>query len=106
MINPYESPQSAGMTETTGRGHGNARASLLFGLVSIVTWFIPLFGLPTSIAGLVLGRKALAVKGLAAKPHRSAKIGVVLSVIFLIVTILNMAWGAYLGATGQHAVFQ
>jgi uncharacterized RDD family membrane protein YckC len=99
--NPYEPPRIVPTAKPAAGSDGKATASLVLGLISIVAWFIPLFGLPTTIAGLVLG-----IKGLG--PHRSGKAiaGIVLSTIFLVVTVLNAALGAMLAAQGKHPLFQ
>lgn len=73
-----------------------AVASLVLGLVSIVTWLLPIAGFPTTIIAIVLGGKAI-------KSDKKvlAIIGFVLGIIFLVVTCINSALGAYMGATGQ-----
>jgi hypothetical protein len=78
---------------------GKPVASLVLGILGLLTWIIPLLGLPVSITGLVFGINALkrVRKGMAVA-------GVVLCSIGLLLGALNFAWGAYLGATGQHAV--
>jgi hypothetical protein len=114
--NPYQSPQAGGApgygapqlaqygpypgAQAPGAaapGRGKAIASLVLGLVSALTWLIPLLGLPTSVTGLALGIQS---RG----QHKSgmATAGVVLSAIFLGLTLINCIAGAYLGATGQH----
>ncbi len=97
--NPYRAPVGSIHTRTsaTREGGGKAVASLVLGLVSIITWLIPIIGLPTTITGLVLG-----MKGMKSDRKGIAIAGVVLSSIFLVMAGLNMALGAYLGATGQH----
>ncbi len=52
-------------------------------------WIIPLVGLPTTITGLVLG-----LQGLESKKRTRAAVGISLSILFLVITILNAAWGA------------
>lgn len=70
------------------RNNGKAIASLVLGLCSIITWLIPLFGLPTTIVGLIMG-------GIGVKSQKRgfAITGIVLSAIFLILTIINMVLG-------------
>jgi hypothetical protein len=77
-------------------GAGKATASLVLGLVGLVAWLIPLFGLPISITGLVLG-----IVGLKSTRRGLAVAGVVLCAIVLVLSVINSAVGAYLGATGQ-----
>ncbi|MBR4255256.1 MAG: zinc ribbon domain-containing protein [Lentisphaeria bacterium] len=68
-------------------------ASLVLGLVGLIAWFIPLFGAPVSIVGLVLGVR------------KKYTTGIVLNVIGLVLTVANAAIGAYQGATGQYPLF-
>ena len=75
---------------------GKAVASLVLGLVSIVAWCLPIAGLPVSIVGIVMG-----VKGLKSNRRGMAITGLILSCIFLVLTLVNAAVGAYLGATGR-----
>jgi predicted Zn finger-like uncharacterized protein len=80
---------------------GKALAALILGCVSLVAWCLPILGLPVSITGLVLG-----IKGIGSRSHGLAVAGVVLCVIGLMLSTANAAVGAYLGATGQHPLFQ
>jgi hypothetical protein len=100
MGNPYEPTRGPLHAEEPVKRNGKATASLVLGLISIVTWFIPLFGLPTTIVGLVLG-----IKG--PGPQRSGKAiaGIVLSIIFLVITVVNATLGAILVAQGKHPLF-
>jgi len=99
--NPYEPPLSPLFIEAADGTDGKATASLVLGLIAIVAWFIPLIGLPVTIAGLVLG-----IKGLGPQRRGKAIAGIVLSTIFLVITVLNAALGAYLAATGQMKLFR
>jgi hypothetical protein len=101
MSNPYQAPRSLDATGPTDQHSGKATASLVLGLISIVTWVIPLFGLPTTIAGLVP-----AIKGLGPQRRGKATAGIVLSIILLVVTVTNSTVGAYLGAKGQLKILQ
>lgn len=76
---------------------GKSVASLVLGILSLVFWLIPLFGLPISIVGLVMG--VLALKQNVARGMAIA--GVIMSSIGLVLVIINAAVGAYMGATGQ-----
>lgn len=78
-------------------GVGEAIASLALGIIGMMAWFIPLFGLPITVVGLVLG-----IKGLKSENKGIAVAGLTLSIIGLVATIINASIGAYLGATGQH----
>ena len=99
MSNPYEPPRAPRLSAETNDGSGKATASLVLGLLSIVAWIIPLFGLPMTITGLVLG-----IKGLGPHSRTRAAVGIVLCAL-LIITIINAGLGAYLGFMGQHPLF-
>jgi hypothetical protein len=75
---------------------GKAVASLVLGIVGLIAWFIPLFSAPIGIVGLILGIKSLPTEG-----RGMAIAGIVLCIICLVLTVINGAIGAYLGATGQ-----
>ncbi len=67
----------------------SAQTGFILGLISIVAWFIPLFGYPVTIAGIVCsnkGRASVVNKG-------KATAGLVLSIIFLVVTLINSFLG-------------
>ena len=101
MSNPYEPPRNLAHAEVSAGSDGKATASLVLGLISVVTWIIPIIGLPTTITGLVLG-----IKGLGPQRRGKAIAGVTLSIIFLVITVLNAALGAYMAAKGQLKLFQ
>ena len=67
---------------------GNSTASLVLGLIGIVAWFIPLFGYPITIIGFILG-----ILGYNKDKSGKAVAGIVLSVIFFILTVLNSIAG-------------
>ena len=73
-----------------------AIAALVLGIVSLIAWFIPLFGHPISIVGLVLG-----IKTVKSDKRAMAIAAIIMSSIGLILTVINGALGAYLAATGQ-----
>ena len=78
-------------------GGGKAVASLVLGIISLLSWCLPFIGLPVAIVGLVLGIKDRQ------SPNRGMAIaGIVMSVIGLVLSLINAAIGAYLGVTGQH----
>ena len=83
------------------RGGGQATASLVLGIVSLIAWLLPIVGLPVAITGLVLG--ILSASGV---KRGMAITGIVLSSIGLVLGVINFAVGAYLGATGQLHLFQ
>jgi hypothetical protein len=90
---PWDGPRA---WQPRGQG-GKAVASLTLGILSLVCWCLPILGLPMTIVGLVLG----------IKDHKSSKpgmaiAGIVTNIIGLVLSVINAAVGAYLGATGQH----
>lgn len=94
----FAAPQAPTPTVTSG-GSGQAKASLILGLVGVIAWTIPLVGLPVTIAGIVLG-----AHGRRSHLRMMATVGLVLSIVFLVLALVNTGWGAYLGATGKHAL--
>lgn len=73
-----------------------AFGALALGIISLCTWLVPLCGCPTTIGGLVLG-----YLGLESNQRNLAIVGMVISGLALVITLINAAWGAYMGATGQ-----
>lgn len=69
----------------------SAITGFVLGLVSILAWFLPLFGYPVTICGIVFS-----VKGIKSDKKAMAIIGLVLSIIFLIVTLFNSILGVLL----------
>lgn len=82
-------------------GEGKAVASLVLGIVGMLFWLLPILGLPVTVVGVAMG-----VKGREGSRRGMATAGLVLSIIGLVLTVINAAIGAYLGATGQHPLFQ
>lgn len=76
---------------------GKAKTSLILGIIGLFAWIIPIIGLPVTITGLVMG-----IKAWKSSKYTMAVAGVVLCIIGLVLSIMNMAIGAYMGATGQH----
>lgn len=63
--------------------------ALILGCCSIIAWLIPLFGYPITIVGIILGAKSLS-----GESNGKAVTGLVLSIIFLILTLINSIAGA------------
>lgn len=68
-----------------------AIAALVLGIVSILTWLFPIAGYITTIIAIVLG-----VKGRKSEKRGMATAGMVLGIIFLIITLLNSILGVFL----------
>lgn len=70
----------------------SANTGFILGLVSIIAWFIPLFGYPVTICGIVFSSK-----GLKSSVNKTkATTGLILSIIFLVITLINSILGALL----------
>lgn len=63
----------------------------ILGLVSIIAWYIPLIGYPVTVCGIIFSSL-----GINSKNKGKAVAGLVLSIIFLIVTLINSILGAIL----------
>lgn len=81
------------------KNNGKATAGLVLGLIGLIAWFIPLFGAPIAITGLVLS-----IIGIKSEKQTKAIVGTILCSLALIATVINALLGAYLGITGQHSV--
>jgi len=68
-----------------------AVAALILGIVSIITWLLPIAGYITTIIAIVLG-----VKGRKSEKRGMATAGMVLGIVFLIITFLNSIIGMFL----------
>ncbi len=68
-----------------------AVAALVLGIVSILTWLFPIAGYITTIIAIVLG-----VKGRKSEKRGMATAGMVLGIIFLVITLLNSILGVLL----------
>ena len=71
--------------------NNKAVVGLILGIASLLAWLLPLLGYPVSIVGIVMG--ALGTKS---EKRSMAIVGLVLSIIGLILTIGNSAYGVYL----------
>ncbi len=80
---------------------GKATAGLVLGIIGMLAWFLPLFGFPVTIVGLVMS-----LKGMKSTSRGTAVAGLTLSIIGLVLTIINSAIGAYQGAHGQNWIQQ
>lgn len=66
-----------------------ASAGFVLGLCSLVAWFIPLIGYPVTILGIIFSSL-----GMNSNKKGMAITGIVLSIIFFIVTLMNSIVGA------------
>ena len=70
---------------------GMSIASMVLGIVGILAWLLPCVGYPVTIVGIILG-----VIGMKKGGKKMAIVGIVLSVIFLIATLINSIAGVVL----------
>lgn len=75
---------------------GMSIASMVLGICGFIAWCLPLIGYPVTIVGLILG-----IIGIKKGAKGMAVAGIIMCSITLVLTIINSALGAYLGATGQ-----
>ena len=68
-----------------------AVVALVLGIVSIITWLFPIAGYITTIIAIILG-----VKGRKSEKRGMATAGMVLGIIFLVITLLNSILGVIL----------
>lgn len=73
----------------TNNTEGKATAGFVLGLCSIIAWIIPIIGYPVTGLGIVFS-----CMGMNSKNKTYATIGLVFSIIFLIVTLINSIAGA------------
>ena len=88
QMNPQMNPQ---WNNRPVPNNGKTTAGFVLALVSLITWIIPLFGLPTSIIGLVLS-----INGRIETKSGMALAGIIISIISLIFTICNSLAGVFL----------
>jgi hypothetical protein len=90
-------PEQQAPTPVSPKGSGKATTSLVLGIIGIFAWIIPILGLPITIVGLVFG-----INGLKSLKKKTAVAGIILCILFLVLSIINASIGAYEGATGQN----
>jgi hypothetical protein len=71
---------------------------LIFGILSLILWLVPLLGLPVAMVGLVFSIGDLKAG------KKLATTALVCSIIGLVLVLINSVVGAYLGAIGDHAI--
>ncbi|MEE1304782.1 MAG: hypothetical protein U0K68_06495 [Agathobacter sp.] len=87
-VNPQMNPQ---WNNRPVQNNGKTTAGFVLALVSLITWIIPLFGLPTSTIGLILS-----INGRNETKSGMALAGIIISIIALIFTICNSIAGVLL----------
>ena len=67
----------------------SANTGFILGLISIIAWLLPLVGYPVTICGIISSSKVLK----SSNGNGKAKAGLILSIIFLIATVINSIMG-------------
>ena len=73
------------------KNNTKALVGMILGLVSIIAWILPLIGYPVTICGIIFS-----AMGLKAEKKTQAIVGIILSIIFFLVTLLNSILGVIL----------
>ncbi len=68
-----------------------ATVSFVLGWCGIIAWLLPIVGFPVTIVGIIMG-----LKGQDSQLQSKAKTGLILNIVFLVVTALNSALGIFL----------
>lgn len=68
----------------------NATTGMILGIIAVIAWLLPLVGYPVTICGIVFSTKGL--RSVTKKGNAIA--GLILSVAFLIATLVNSFLGA------------
>lgn len=94
--NPYQQPAAPQSSAPVNAVYDKGKAGMVLGILGLVFSLLPIIGLPINIVGLVFSAKSLD------SPSRGkARAGVIMASIGVVLTIINAAVGAYLGAKGQ-----
>ncbi len=68
---------------------GTAIVAFVLGIVGLIAWLLPILGFPITITGILLG-----IRSLKSNNRQLSTAGIILSIIFLLATIINSAFGA------------
>ena len=74
---------------TTDKKATKAMVGFILGLVGIIAWILPLIGYPVTIVGIVFSSM-----GMNSVNKNKALAGLILSIVFLVVTLINSFLGA------------
>ena len=74
---------------TTDKNATKAMVGFILGLVGIIAWILPLIGYPVTIVGIVFSSM-----GMNSVNKNKALAGLILSIVFLVVTLINSFLGA------------
>ena len=79
---------------TTDKKETKAIVGFILGLVGIIAWFLPIIGVPVTILGIIFS-----ALGMNTKNKNKAIAGLILSIVFLIVTLINSFLGVLMTST-------
>lgn len=71
-----------------------AMVGFILGLVGIIAWFLPIIGVPVTILGIIFS-----ALGINSQNRNKAIAGLILSIVFLVVTLINSFLGALMTST-------
>ncbi|MBN1618612.1 DUF4190 domain-containing protein [Candidatus Dojkabacteria bacterium] len=91
-----QAPSSSG----TNWNEISAIASLVLGIINLCSWILPLCGCPMAIIGIVTG-----ILGLKTEKKTLAIVGIVLSGLALIATIINSILGVAMNSSNYSYDF-
>lgn len=92
-------PQYAGYTRpsyTPTQGGAHATTAMVLGIVSMVTWCIPIIGIPLAITAIVFG-----AKNINSEERTKAMVGLVLGIVGLLFSIGSIVFSVLLSQTFQ-----
>ncbi len=76
----------------------HAKVGFILGLVSVAAWFLPIVGFPVTICAIVFS--SLGLKS--TTRHGKALTGLILGIVFLVITLINSIAGAVLAVYSQQ----
>lgn len=78
----------------TNKKATKAMVGFILGLVGIIAWFLPIIGVPVTILGIIFS-----ALGINSQNRNKAIAGLILSIVFLVVTLINSFLGALMTST-------
>lgn len=76
---------------TPETSHSTAALALVFGGLGLITWLLPIVGLPVALVALILAVRSVK------RSQKYAKLALWLAIAGLVATLINAAAGAYIG---------
>lgn len=85
--------ESNSNVKATNGKENKAFIGFILGLCSIIAWYLPIIGLPVTVIGIIFSSL-----GINSAKRGQAVAGLVLSIIFLVVTLINSIAGMMLAS--------